>query len=131
MIEIRYADINDTKFISTLKKIGDQPLPVKTAFTVKRILDKIGEELKVASKEYRQILQDNAELEEDGTVKKYEDLMQGFKIKEECRDKFMTDFSTWLNKSFQVDQMKLTIEQLGEAELSAGDLNVAEAIFDI
>ena len=106
-----------------LQKLSTTKLPIKVAYTLKRNIDRL-------NKPFKLINEQRVEL-----VKKYgepmKDKPEEFIVSPEKREEFFKEFNELMDFEEEVDIRKLTIDELGDVEITPEELSIIEFMLDV
>lgn len=91
--------------VEALNKLVDIKLPIKASYSLKRLTDKLGPELKAFDEKRSDLLKELGTVKEDGVTY---DLGKNAK-------KFTDDVNSLLDSEFEIDFNKIKIDDLGNA----------------
>ena len=104
--------------VGVLNKLVDLALPAKSSYKFVKIMRKFNEELKMLEEE-RQKLINKYGKEKDGTVT----------VSDENKDTFLREFSDLMETQIDVDWEPISVDALGEIELSVAEITKIQFLF--
>lgn len=144
MLLLKNSLIAAPRFQQACANLAQQKLPVKTAFNLKTLLNRIETKIKDADRVKIDLMKQFCQKDEEGNLKPYEDVFKDEVTGEEKRvprpgtvvpipetkEEFEKKFEEFLNFEHEVKGSKFPAEALGDIELSAADATVLESILD-
>jgi hypothetical protein len=130
VVQMKYSDLNLNQFINALARLAGRPLPVKSAYNVKKWADLVMSARKKISEEYQnEILGQYAEKDEKGAIKLKEPGNPGsYTIPSAELDAFNKATEEFGARTFKLERRKIILEELGNIEISASELTALEPI---
>jgi len=121
MITIKFSDINSKEIESAIHKLNScEKFPVKTAYRVGRICDKVESSMKYARAIYRDLWFKHVQLDEKGVpVVKNGDPV--FKSSED-KEAYTQSFDALLSKDIEIKSLKIDVSELEYANLTPAEL---------
>ena len=117
MIEVKYEEISSDVFTQAVQKLVRAPLPVKTAYQIKKLADELNKLRKQISDEFQaEIISKHAPAKkEDGTESE---------MTPEAIEKFQQDQQVFGQKIAKIDRLKIYVHDLSNAQgISAMEIN--------
>ena len=102
--------------------ISNQKLPIKTTYKFTKLFDKVNEESTFYTTQFKKLLNQYAEIGEDGKQLLTDD-GEGFKLKEETLQEGEERFKELLSLEVEVPDIKFTIEELESLSLKVDQLS--------
>lgn len=133
MIKMTYSKLGSERFARSFNKITNaQQLPVKLAYAVKKLTDKLEEKRKQIRDEYQaKCVEIYAARDEKGKVV-MEPNGAGFKVAEGKEDEFAAAEKVFDATEVQIDRPQLPIDELySRAGLTATDLSNLDEVLDL
>lgn len=119
MIKVSYQDINNPQLERALNKIiQNAHLPVKTAYQIAKISEKIKSELGVARRVYAAILDRHVAKKEDGT---FETQDHQYVFIEGHKELYEKEFTEFLSVVFEIPRHKILLSDLGDLVLTPAE----------
>jgi hypothetical protein len=114
MIQVKIKKFNDAHFYEALSKLASCPtFPVKQAYTIGKIKDKVMQEEKNVRKLFNQVVEKHAITGEDGKPKQVEGAAPGtFGIKEESKEAYQQEFMDLLETAIEIKYEQLSLSQV-------------------
>lgn len=143
MIKVKNELIVSQNFQQAMAKLGQLRLPVKTAFDLKVMMNRIDQKIKDAHGVKNDLLKKYCELDEKGEFKRQMQVLKDKEGKEfeapvpgsiviikETEKEFQEKFNEWKDYEHEIKGNKLTAESLGSAEVTAYELTLLEPFFN-
>lgn len=129
MIRITNLEISAQDFHMAVRKLTGAPLPIKTAYNVKRIVDKLMSAQKSLAKRYqKQIVPEYCEMDGDKPKLTNPQDPASYIVKNvEGLKGAQTKFDA---EVIEIDRNKLSLEDLGAIQFSAHELMVLEPLVE-
>jgi hypothetical protein len=108
--------------VSTLTRIFDCQLPIKTSLKIHKLNKILSEEFKIIEETRNELVKKYGEQLEDGA---------SWKVKEENVDKFMGEFAELLKEETDINFEKIPVELLDNVKLSANELSLLENFIEL
>jgi hypothetical protein len=144
MLLLKNSLIAHPKFQQAVAQLSMQKLPVKTAFNLKVLVNRIEQKIKDSEKVKYELMSQYCQKNEDGSLKPYVEVVKnedgttsefprpGTVIPvEETKAEFEQKFADFLNFEHEIKGDKLSAEALGDISMSAMDIHLLEPIFDM
>lgn len=134
MIKVSYEQITSHDFNTALNSLVNMPLPMRSAYNVKKICDKIGQARKKVSAEWEAFKgKDYAQnmCLKDDKGKPILDEMGGMTFSDEAKiqlDQALKDFLE--EKVIEIDREKLAPLDFKSVQISAWSLNILDCLFE-
>lgn len=126
--EMKYSQMAGG-FSPTLQKLARLPLPVKTAYAVKKIADAIHSEQKRMREAFnKEILEPLAKKNEKGELIK--DETGDVQIDDAKKEEFEAAQKAFGERSFRIDRYKLKLDLFESINLSASELSALDPIIE-
>jgi hypothetical protein len=122
-MEMKYEEISSEFFLGALQKLVRAPLPVKTAYQVKKWADEMNKARTAIVLAYKlDIAKRFGKMDESGNVIFAED--GSFDVPEELKEEFFKAQKEFGEKLFKFERYKIWIHELNEVKgISAQELN--------
>lgn len=143
MLILKNSLIAAPRFQQACANLAQQKLPVKTAFNLKVLLNRIEQKIKDADGVKYELMKQYCQKDEKGNLVPFVDVVKnedGSETKHarpgtvipipETKEEFEKKFEEFLNYEHEVKGTKLSAESLGDIELSAADATILESILD-
>lgn len=130
MIKTTYAKITNQNFTRAIQKLASLPLPTKTAYNVKKMVDAIQTARKTVSTAFEQVVQEYGQKDADGKLVRPKDDPNGFEIEETKMDEFTKAQDAFGQREIEIPRHKLLLEAFTNVSLSAAELSALDAFFD-
>jgi len=144
MLLLKNSLISHPQFQQALQGLAQKKMPVKTAFNLKVLANRIEQKIKDSDKVKLDLLHQYCEKEESGEFKNYthtikkedgteEQVKQPGTVvpKAETKEEFEKAFQDFLNHTHEIKGDKISAESLGDIEMSAAEIHLLEPIFDL
>jgi hypothetical protein len=130
MVQFKYSDLNSMQFINAISRLSGRPLPVKTAYNVKKWADAIMAARKKISEEFQaEVLTEFAEKGEDGAIRlKDKHDLSSYTIPEDAQAAYNEAMEKFGERLYKLDRRKIVLEELGNIEISASELTALEPV---
>jgi hypothetical protein len=112
-MKVKLIDIYSS--VSSLNKLMEQPLSAKISFKLMKLLNAINDEVKLIEEQRMKL------------VKKYAE--DGITVSDSKRDEFLKEFSEFLNEEVDMAWEPISIETLGDLQLSVAELTRVQYLF--
>jgi hypothetical protein len=143
MLFLKNSLIASPRFQQGVAQLAQQKLPVKTAFDMKVLLNRIERKIKDADKVKVELMLQYCQKDENGNLKPYMDKVtqEDGTVQEvarpgtvvpipETKEEFEKKFEEFLNFEHEIKGNKFTAADLQDANLSAADAHILEPLFD-
>lgn len=131
MIQMKYSHLVRNDFTMALQKLARLPLPVRTAYQVKKILEEVqNARKKVASEFTETILKKYAKKDEKGEFVRPEGDPNGFMPPEQVSPEMTADEKAFGENVFKSDRFQIHYTSLGNAQISAQEIEVLEPLLE-
>jgi hypothetical protein len=104
--------------VGVLNKLVDLPLPAKSSYKFVKIMRKFNDELKIMEEERQKMINKYGK-EKDGTVT----------VEDENKDSFLKEFGELLETQIEVDWDPISVDALGDVELSVAEITKIQFLF--
>lgn len=144
MLTIRNEVVMSQNFQNTLASLCRQPLPVKTAFNLKVMLNRLDKVVKDSNEVKKEIFREFCELDEKGEVKAKTQVIKSkdgqeqevpvpgsFTLREGVEKEFEEKISAWKKHEHEFKGNKLDLDAFGDIKISAAELNMIEDLIDL
>ena len=127
--------INSQKFVTSFSKLRQMPFKPKAAYTIGYIANHVDRHIEQGRKVYLKMTQKYCELDDNGNFKFETDAegkpMPGqLKFKsDEDKEKFDEETKEFLAIENTINKRKLTIQELGDIELTPNDIAALAPLF--
>lgn len=105
---------------TSLKKITDKELPIKTSYRLYRFLRDCSKEMEILEKARIKLIEKYAEKKEEG---------KEIIVPEKNRNKFQEEFSILLREKVEIKFDPISIDDLGDITMSTNDIVLMQKIF--
>jgi hypothetical protein len=135
MFTVKYKEITSPHFNVAFQNLSVQALPVKVAYNIKKMADKLHEVRKQIALDYqKEIVEIFAKKNPDGTLahpkdKDGNELKDQFEPDETQKEAMAKAVDNFGEKTVSIDRQKLILEDLGAVQLSAAELSAVEPLF--
>lgn len=118
-IKMTYAQLNNESFLNAVRELGNQKLPVKVAYSVKKLIDSIhSARTKIASEYKSEIIEKFGKMGDDGS----------FDIEDTKKDEAKQAAISFGDKEIDLGREKLYLESLQTIDLTASQLSSLEPV---
>lgn len=151
MFKIKVEELNHREFIGSVKKLSSKTLPFKDAWHLKRLITKLDEAMDATSEMYRDIIKENAILDEEGNLvpmtikedilgpdgktvmrKAGELLENSYTPKEEdSAEKIKDQTAKLMATDLEIEDQKISFEAFSSLKISAEEISLLEPIIMI
>lgn len=131
---VKYKQITSPYFIDAMHFLTTQTFPVKVAYNIKKVADKLEAVKKKIALEYQnEIVEKFAKKNADGSLAHPKDadgkeITEQFDLDETQKDAMKAAVEAFGDKTVDIDRYKITIEELGNVELTASHLSALDPI---
>lgn len=112
-MKVKLIDIYSS--VNSLSKLMEQPLPAKVSFKLMKLLNAVNEEVKLIEEQRMKL------------VKKY--ASDGNTVGDDKREEFLKEFSDFLNDEVEMSWEPISIDSLGDLQLSVAELTRIQFLF--
>lgn len=134
MIKLTYKQLNDFNLTNALRKLAShQGFPIKTAYRIGRLQDKIQKEVKNAQTFYSdKIMKEYFQLDEKGNVQMDPGADEAGKplIQEGKDEAFKKAYKEFLDLEVVIDRWKIPVTEIEKASLSGTEIVALEPILE-
>lgn len=104
--------------VSVLNKLVDLPLPAKSSYKFVKIMKKFNDELKILEDERQKLINKYGEEKENAVT-----------VKNENKETFLKEFTELLETQIEVDWEPISVDSLGQVELSVAEITKIQFLF--
>lgn len=125
-----YAQISHSDFSRAMQKLTQANLPVKSAYEIKKLADKIMDARRRIGTEYEDVITPWTKKNEDGSVFRPEGAPGGWDILDEHIESFKAFSEKFGANEIVIERQRISLGVLGNVQLSASDLAAIEQVVD-
>lgn len=132
---VKYKQITSPHFNVAFQTLSVQTLPVKVAYNIKKMADRLHQVRKQIGADYQKfIVEKFAKKNEDGSLahpkdKDGNEMLDQFEPDETKKEDMQREIESFGETEITIEREKLILEDLGTAELSAAELSALEPVF--
>lgn len=112
-MKVKLIDIYSS--VAALNKLMEQPLPAKVSFRLMKLLNSVNEEVKMIEEQRMKLVKKHAE--------------DGVTVSETKREEFLKEFADFLNDEIEMSWEPISVDVLGDLELSVAELSRVQFLF--